>query len=67
MVFEMEPLQFIDVAFKWVHSVIRFTQDCKDLAKKQEFILEKTKLLLDKAQKYCKKQVNAKKRKWRMK
>ena len=56
----MEQLQSADLVIKKTHSTLEFNQDGEDLANKQEQVLEKIKLLLDKSQMLYKKQVNAK-------
>ena len=55
----VDPLQPTDLALEGAHSTLEFNQDGEDLAKKREQVLEKTKLLLEKAQKRYEKQVNA--------
>ena len=55
----VEPLQRADLALEGAHSTLEFNQDGEDLAQKREKVLEKTKLLLKKAQKRYEKQVNA--------
>jgi hypothetical protein len=55
----VDPLQPTDLALEGVHSTLEFNQDGEDLAKKREQVLEKTKLLLEEAQKRYEKQVNA--------
>ena len=55
----MEPLQPIDLTLEGAYSTLEFNQDGENLAQKHEPVLEKTKLLLEKAQKCYKKQVNA--------
>lgn len=62
MAYEVEPLQPVDLALKGAHSTLEFNQDGEDLAKKQEQMLEKTKVFLKKAQKRYKKQVNVERR-----
>ena len=55
----VEPLQPADLALEGARSTLEFSQDGEDLAKKREQRLEKTKMLLEKAQKRYEKQVNA--------
>ena len=55
----MDPFQPADLALEGAHSTLENNQDGEDLAQKREQILEKTKLLLKKAQKHYEKQVNA--------
>ena len=45
----VEPLQPVDLALKGAHSTLEFNHDSEDLAKKQKQMLEKTRLLLEKA------------------
>ena len=51
----VEPLQPVDLALEGAYSTLEFNSDGEDLAQKCEQVLEKTKLLLEEAQK----QVNA--------
>ena len=55
----VDALQLANLALKRAHLTLKFNQDCEDLAKKCEQVLEKTKLLLGNAQKCYEKQVNA--------
>jgi hypothetical protein len=54
----VEPLQPANLLLNGAHSTLEFSQVGVDLATKQEQMVEKTKLLLEKAQKCYKKQVN---------
>ena len=47
----VDPLQYADLALKEPHSTLEFNQDGEDLVNKREQIMEKTELLLEKAQK----------------
>ena len=58
----VEPLQPADLALEGAHSTLEFNQGGEDFAQKREQVLEKPKLLLKKAQKRYKKQVNARRR-----
>ena len=55
--------QRTNLALKGAHSTLKVNQDGKHLAKKHEQIFKMTKLLVEKAQKRYKKQVNAGRRK----
>ena len=55
----VDLLQPANQALEGAHSTLEFNQDGEGLAKKREQILEKTKLLLEKADKCYEKQVNA--------
>jgi exonuclease VII small subunit len=55
----VEPLQPADLALEGAHSTLEFNQEGEDLAKQREHMLEKTKLLLEKARRRYEKQVNA--------
>ena len=57
--YEVDPLQPANLALEGAYSTLEFNQDDEDLAKKREQVLEKTKLLLEKARKRYEKHVNA--------
>lgn len=55
----VDPLQPAELALEIAHLIVEFDQDGAELVKKRGYILEKTKQLLEKAQKCYEKQVNA--------
>ena len=59
MAYGVEPFQPANLALEGAHSTLEFNQDGENLAQKREQVLDKTKSLLEKAQKRYKKQVNA--------
>jgi hypothetical protein len=63
VVYGVDPLPSSDLAVEAAHSTLECNQDGGDLAKNREQVLEKTKLVLEKAQKCYEKQINAGRRK----
>ena len=63
MAYIVDALQLTDLALERAHSTLEFNQDGEVLAKKQEQILEMTKLLVEKAQICYKGQINVGRRK----
>ena len=59
-------LQPTNLALEGAHSTLEFYHDGKDLVQKREQVLEITKLLVEKARKRYKWQVNAEHAKWSM-